>query len=195
MKNKLLAITATSVFALSISVQADFFGSDHNWNNPMSTMIDAAKDVVTDTVDVVQDAVQTTVDKATDVVNSVAESAEVASLRGTHALDDLSLEPPKGKWLKNIDFDRNFSDQPPLIPHKSKGMKITLKKNRCLSCHSNENWREEDAVKMTASHFMNRSGKRLKTVSPRRYFCTQCHVPQINNKPLIGSDYTNTDDD
>ena len=184
MKNKLLTITAASVFALSISVQAGFFGSDHNWNNPVSVAMDAVSDMATDAKNAVSDA-----------VDSVTESIDLGSLRGTHALDDFSLVPPVGKWLKDIDFDRNFSDQPPLIPHKAAGMKITLKKNQCLACHSNENWREEDAVKMTASHFMNRSGKRLKTGSPRRYFCTQCHVPQVDNKALIGSDYVNTDDD
>ncbi|MBT3186492.1 nitrate reductase cytochrome c-type subunit [Candidatus Thioglobus sp.] len=179
MKIKLLAITIVSAFALS--VQAGFFGSDHNWNNPVSAAMDAMSDMASDAKNTVSDA-----------VDSVTDSVDVGSLRGTHALDDFSLMPPVGKWIKDADFTRSFIDQPPLIPHKTKGMRITMKKNKCLSCHSNENWRDADAVKMTASHFMTRSNKRLKEVSPRRYFCTQCHVPQVDNKPLIGSDYVNT---
>ncbi len=179
MKTKLLAITIVSFFALN--VQATFFGPDHNWNNPMSAVIDTMSDMATDAKNAVSDA-----------VDSVTDSVGLGSLRGTHALEDFSLVPPIGKWIEDADFTRNFIDQPPLIPHKTANMKITLKKNKCLSCHSNENWRDAEATKMTASHFMTRSDKRLKEVSPRRYFCTQCHVPQVDNKPIIGTDYVNT---
>ena len=30
-------------------------------------------------------------------------------------------------------------------------------------------------------------------VSPRRYFCTQCHVPQKEVKPLVGNDFRTID--
>ena len=71
MKNKLLTITAASVFALSISVQAGFFGSDHNWNNPVSVAMDAVSDMATDAKNAVSDA-----------VDSVTESIDLGSLRG-----------------------------------------------------------------------------------------------------------------
>jgi cytochrome c-type protein NapB len=31
-------------------------------------------------------------------------------------------------------------------------------------------------------------------VSPRRYFCTQCHVVQTDAKPLVGSDFLDVDE-
>ncbi len=120
--------------------------------------------------------------------------AEVYSLRGVNSITDLSTPAEKSKWIKNGDYDRNFESQPPLVPHKSTHMKTTLSKNRCLGCHSNENYREQEADKISSSHFMTRDGKRLKTLSPRRYFCKQCHVPQVDAKPLIENTYVNTDE-
>ncbi len=120
--------------------------------------------------------------------------AEVSSLRGVHGIADLSIPGAKNKWIKDGDYDRNFELQPPLVPHKSDHMKITLRKNRCLDCHSNANYREQEADKISSSHFMTRDGKRLKKLSPRRYFCKQCHVPQVDAKPLVENTYVNTDE-
>lgn len=120
--------------------------------------------------------------------------AEVSSLRGIHGITDLSIPVVKNKWIKNGDYERNFELQPPLVPHKSTHMKTTLRKNRCLDCHSNANYKEQEADKMSGSHFMTRDGKRLKKLSPRRYFCKQCHVPQVDAKPLVENTYVNTDE-
>jgi cytochrome c-type protein NapB len=30
----------------------------------------------------------------------------------------------------------------------------------------------------------------LADVSPRRYFCTECHVPQADVEPLVGNTFT-----
>lgn len=119
---------------------------------------------------------------------------DIASLRGKHSIRALSKIPAKNKIIKDGDYDRNFELQPPLVPHKSDYMKITLTKNRCLDCHSNANYREQEADKMSGSHFITRDGKRLKTLSPRRYFCKQCHVSQTNAKNLIENTYVNTDE-
>lgn len=119
---------------------------------------------------------------------------DIGSLRGKHSLRSLSKTPVKMKIIKEGDFDVNFEAQPPLVPHKSDYMRVTLNNNRCLACHSNANYREEEAAKMPSSHFKTRSGKRLKTVSPRRYFCKQCHVSQIDAQPLVGNTYVNTDE-
>lgn len=118
----------------------------------------------------------------------------IASLRGIHSLRKNSVAPTKKKWITAADFDVNFDSQPPLVPHKSEYMRVTLDNNRCLGCHSNANYKEEESAKMPASHFKTRAGKRLKTVSPRRYFCQQCHISQIDAKPLIENTYVNTDE-
>jgi nitrate reductase (cytochrome), electron transfer subunit len=31
-------------------------------------------------------------------------------------------------------------------------------------------------------------------LSPRRYFCTQCHVSQVDAKPLVGSTFLAIED-
>jgi len=119
---------------------------------------------------------------------------DIGSLRGKHSLRSLSKAPVKMKIINNGDYDVSFEEQPPLVPHKSDYMRITIKDNRCLTCHSNANYKEEEAAKMPSSHFKTRSGKRLKTVSPRRYFCKQCHVSQVDVQPLVENTYVNTDE-
>ncbi|SMN16185.1 Nitrate reductase cytochrome c550-type subunit [uncultured Candidatus Thioglobus sp.] len=190
MKNKILAATIVSTFALAL--HADFFSSGDNWNNPMSAVMDSVKDIAIETQAVVKDVTKSAVDTATDAVNSAADTVDLASLRGIHSLDDLSIPPNKNKWIKkNVEFERNFDDQPPLIPHKTEGTKISFTENGCLDCHSNENYKEEEAKKMSSTHFFTRDDVRLKQLSPRRYFCLQCHVPQVDRDALIGNDYTN----
>jgi nitrate reductase (cytochrome), electron transfer subunit len=199
MKTKILAMVIAAFFTLG--VQANFFDSGHNWNNPFSTMMDSVKEVVeevkevaTDTVGAVKDVAESTVDKVSDAVSSAADVVDVASLRGTHVLDDLSIAPENFKWIeKNVEFERNYDDQPPLIPHKTAGMIINLKQNKCLSCHSDENYKEEGSPKMSSTHFFTRDDERLPEMSSRRYFCLQCHVPQAKLDPLVESDFVNLD--
>ena len=38
---------------------------------------------------------------------------------------------------------------------------------------------------VSVTHFRTREGAELDNISPRRYFCTQCHVPQTDAKPLV----------
>jgi cytochrome c-type protein NapB len=40
---------------------------------------------------------------------------------------------------------------------------------------------------ISLSHFTDRSGEVLSDVAPRRYFCTLCHVPQTDARPLVPS--------
>jgi cytochrome c-type protein NapB len=36
---------------------------------------------------------------------------------------------------------------------------------------------------------MDRDGNFLAEISPRRYFCNQCHVTQANAEPLVDNDF------
>jgi cytochrome c-type protein NapB len=45
------------------------------------------------------------------------------------------------------------------------------------------------ATKVAKSHYLDREDKKLKNISPRRYFCMQCHVPQFDAKPLVANTY------
>ena len=117
---------------------------------------------------------------------AVSIADEVMSLRGSSEID----APSNPVVIKrNINdqspISRDYVQQPPLIPHKTKGYKINLKFNKCLTCHSWANYKKSGATKVSQTHFVGRDGEPLSNVSPRRYFCDQCHVPQANTKPLV----------
>lgn len=82
---------------------------------------------------------------------------------------------------------RTFEEQPPLIPHKSEGMRIDFKLNKCLECHDRPNYKKEEAPKIGDSHYKDRDGKDLDRISMARYNCNQCHVPQVNAPPLVAN--------
>ena len=112
--------------------------------------------------------------------------SDVASLRGAYDLEKDSKMFAKKKVMKSKGgFERSFEEQPPLIPHAIDKDRITLKGNTCMKCHSAKNYEKEKAPKAGDSHFEDRDGKILKKVSARRYFCNQCHVPQIQASPLV----------
>jgi cytochrome c-type protein NapB len=80
---------------------------------------------------------------------------------------------------------RDFVQQPPLIPHAIKGYNITINFNKCMDCHAWNRAKEMGATKVSLTHFKTREGTELSNISPRRYFCMQCHVPQYDAKPLV----------
>jgi nitrate reductase (cytochrome), electron transfer subunit len=81
--------------------------------------------------------------------------------------------------------DRDFVQQPPLIPHGTAGYQITKNFNKCMDCHAWQKTKASGATKVSVTHFRAREGQELDNVSPRRYFCTQCHVAQTDAKALV----------
>ncbi len=121
------------------------------------------------------------------VVSSVAwaGAANVQSLRGDAALDAPSAQTSAKAWQDGEGkIQRNYAQQPPLVPHSIEDFPITREDNSCLACH---NWDSQmpGATKVAVSHFVNRDGEALSNISPNRYFCTQCHVPQTDARPLV----------
>ncbi len=121
------------------------------------------------------------------VFSSVAWAGanSVVSLRGDVALDAPSVSTMDKDWYDGDGkIKRNYAQQPPLVPHDIEGFTIDMDGNSCLSCH---NWDSDmpGATRVGVSHFLNRDNEALIKISPRRYFCTQCHVPQKNTKPLV----------
>lgn len=114
----------------------------------------------------------------------------VASLRG---LDDLARPRPADEMKKypkdRAPLERDYLHQPPLIPHTIRGYEVSLSANKCLSCHSWKNYKKYGATKISMTHFETRDGQTLSDVSPRRYFCTQCHVPQADARPLVDNTF------
>ncbi len=111
-------------------------------------------------------------------------------MRGRTPVADESVPPPLHP-VENKDLrrERAYSMQPPTIPHKIDGYQVDKRFNRCLDCHAREKAFESRAVPLSVTHYMDRTGNVLGEVSPRRYFCTQCHVSQVEAKPLVPNDF------
>ena len=116
--------------------------------------------------------------------------AGVTSLRGDQELDALSKEATKKKQMVvEGGIERSYKLQPPVIPHKIDKDEINLKVNTCMKCHSEKTYEQKKAPRIGDSHFVARDGKVLDTLSTRRYFCDQCHAPQLNAAPLVDNTF------
>ncbi len=118
----------------------------------------------------------------------------IATLRAPTPLVEQGAAPAMAK-VSNEDQrrSRNYPEQPPTIPHHIRGYQIDMNANKCMSCHSRRATADSNAPMVSITHFMNRDGQFLASVSPRRYFCTQCHVTQQDLKPLVGNDFVDID--
>lgn len=123
-------------------------------------------------------------------ISNVAVAEEVATLR-----DDVKIEKQKTPntipKVLNTDIKqaRNYPMQPPIIPHQTRNYEVNLNSNKCMSCHSRSRTEESQAPMVSVTHFMNREGNFLAEISPRRYFCNQCHVTQKDAKPLVDNTF------
>ncbi|SLN12621.1 Periplasmic nitrate reductase, electron transfer subunit precursor [Roseovarius albus] len=130
------------------------------------------------------------------VVTATAAFSEnqVATLRGKAPLAETYTAPTFPK-VDNSDVRqvRNYPEQPPVIPHKIDGYQIDTKFNKCLDCHSRTAIEVSQAPMVSITHFMDRDSQFLASVSPRRYFCTQCHVPQAEGQPLLENTFVDVD--
>jgi len=96
-------------------------------------------------------------------------------------------------------IDRAFENAPPMIPHMTDGFfPITKTNNICLTCHMPDKSEAVGSVAIPVSHFtdyrpalIQKGGKyhvdakegevvakKLNKLSPARFNCSQCHVPQ-----------------
>lgn len=119
----------------------------------------------------------------------------IATLRGDTALN-AEAEAPKMEQVDNSDEKkhRNYTSQPPVIPHSIDNYRIDLNSNKCLTCHARSRVGDSGAPMVSVTHFMDRDGQFKATVSSRRYFCTQCHVVQSKAKPLVVNTFVDVDD-
>jgi cytochrome c-type protein NapB len=119
-------------------------------------------------------------------------AADLVSERGT-AIEAPSPEPEKRKVeVVQGGFDRSWEAQPPMIPHDIEKYEISLRQNGCLKCHSTATAEKEKTKPTPESHFLDRDGNKLEQLSSRRYFCTQCHAPQLSGAPLVGNTFEGT---
>ncbi|MFO1276233.1 nitrate reductase cytochrome c-type subunit [Sphaerotilus uruguayifluvii] len=114
---------------------------------------------------------------------------KIQSLRGGTPLDQDNAPTPIRQERDHAPSDRDFVQQPPLIPHTISNYQITKNYNKCMDCHAFQKSKDSGAPKVSVTHFRTRDGQELDNISPRRYFCTQCHVPQTDAKPLVGNTF------
>ncbi|RDH81107.1 MAG: periplasmic nitrate reductase electron transfer subunit [endosymbiont of Galathealinum brachiosum] len=124
------------------------------------------------------------------LISTTSGASGVTSLRGASDIEANSNEIVVKKNINDqAPIIRDYVQQPPLIPHKTKGYKINMKFNKCLTCHSWANYRKAGATKVSQTHFSGRDGEAMSNIAPRRYFCNQCHVPQADAKPLVENSF------
>jgi nitrate reductase (cytochrome), electron transfer subunit len=115
-------------------------------------------------------------------------------MRGNVPLDQTAPPPPiVNPDNSDVRRSRNYAMQPPIIPHKIEGYQLDKSANRCMMCHARTRTQESQAPMISVTHFMDREGNFLAELSPRRYFCLQCHVPQANLNPLVNNQFKDAD--
>ncbi len=141
----------------------------------------------------------------------VALAAGLAAVIGTAALAQMSAQTsvdivppltgaspplenmpaqPIPRWVvDDVRQMRAYPEQPPVIPHSIEGYQLSVNPNRCMSCHQREFTRGSGAPMISVTHYMDRQGQMLADVSPRRYFCTACHVSQADAPALVGNTF------
>jgi len=113
---------------------------------------------------------------------------EIGLRKETTLYDETKAMPAHGEYGKaepgkSKPLGRAFENSPPLIPHDLTGMlPLEETNNSCLNCHMPEHAGAIGATAMPMSHFFDiDTGNDLKgKLDGKRYFCMQCHVPQVN---------------
>jgi cytochrome c-type protein NapB len=123
-----------------------------------------------------------------------SSAQNIATLRGAA----INTEPDAAKIArvenKDLKRKRAYPMQPPTIPHKIDDYQVDLNVNKCLSCHSRRRSEDSQAPMISVTHYQDRDGNFLADVSPRRYFCQQCHVIQTDAEPLLDNLFVDIDE-
>lgn len=145
--------------------------------------------------------------EAAEKVSVVAEHAPAGSalgradMRQIDALRrgipvDQEAEPMPLARVENADRrrERAYPMQPPTIPHAIDGYQVDKNSNRCMLCHARANAEKFQAPPVSVTHYMDRDDQFLAAISPRRYFCNQCHVVQTDARLLVGNHFQTIDE-
>ncbi len=118
---------------------------------------------------------------------ALAQTAEVTTLRRAAVDEPVNL----GNLYQQVErrMQRNYRQQPPLIPHGISQYQIDLRTNQCLACHDWTKAGERDAPTLSMTHYLDRDGNELDHIAGTRYFCNQCHVPQVDAPDLVNNQF------
>ena len=98
-----------------------------------------------------------------------------SGLRGPTPLNEEGAAAPIAPTRNSAEREvRNYPQQPPVIPHSINGYQINLRSNKCLSCHARARTGESQAPMVSITHFMDRDGQSLASVSLISSTSTPC---------------------
>ncbi|MBV1878927.1 MAG: nitrate reductase cytochrome c-type subunit [Pseudomonadales bacterium] len=124
--------------------------------------------------------------------NNLRSGANIATLRGSSGIENNSKAPKFTETDVSATLrPRSYPMQAPTIPHDIQGLQINLNFNQCLSSHNRNVAPLMKVPAVGVSHYKNRDQVYLSDISPRRYFCTQCHVPQQKAEILLKNTFKN----
>jgi cytochrome c-type protein NapB len=130
----------------------------------------------------------------TVALSSMVMAETFSALRGSTPLNQEGSPPAlTPEQNTSVREPRNYPEQPPVIPHSTEGYEVSINANKCLSCHARTRVHESQAPMVSITHFIDRDGQFLASISPRRYFCTECHVPQHNVRPPVENGFVDID--
>ncbi len=116
---------------------------------------------------------------------AAAGAVELKSLRGDSPDAPAKLFKKKRYATQTGGYRRQWKTQPPLIPHKIDKERISLDENSCFRCHSPDTYKAENAPMISRTHFKDPDNPSDKNLIRMRWFCYQCHVPQVDAPPLV----------
>lgn len=121
-------------------------------------------------------------------------SKQLDGLRRGVPVDQEAAPLPMAR-VENVDRKRlrAYPMQPPTIPHAIDGYHVDKNTNRCMLCHARANAEKFQAPPVSVTHYMDRDDQFLATISPRRYFCNQCHVVQTDAPVLVANTFEDID--
>jgi nitrate reductase (cytochrome), electron transfer subunit len=129
----------------------------------------------------------------------LAASAQVGDrhptgLRGSAPLDKEAAAPLMAKMINDdIRKGRAFAMQPPVIPYQIENYQVDKNHNKCMTCHGRNRVPESQAPMVSVTHFMDRDSNFRSEITPSRYFCVQCHVPQMDVKPPVENTFVDAE--
>jgi cytochrome c-type protein NapB len=121
--------------------------------------------------------------------SALAQEQQPRPIRGATPIPETNPSEAFKYDRSDRPIPRSYPQHPPIIPHNVKGYQITKNVNMCMSCHAKTRAPTTGATPVGKSHYLDRDGNQLPSISTRRYFCLQCHVPQFNAAPLVPSTF------
>ena len=125
---------------------------------------------------------------------ALAAETLIMNTRSTALAENPQAPPMRPEVNTDRRQVRNYPDQPPVIPHKVEGYVVDRNFNKCLTCHDRGAIEVSQAPMISITHYMDRDGQSLASVSPRRYFCNQCHVSQTDVLPPVANTFVDMDE-